>query len=380
VISQERIDWIRLARAERVGPRTFMQLLRSYGSASEAIDALPSLARYGGNNKPLAIPNTASIEQELGACARIGAHIVCAFETEYPELLRHTDDSPAVITIRGDTKCWQRPTLAIVGARNASANGQRFAATLAKELAAEGFTIVSGMARGIDTAAHLASVETGTVAVMAGGIDHIYPQENTKLYHSIVEKGAIIAELPYQAVPKAQHFPLRNRIISGISYGTIVVEAALGSGSLITARMALEQNRELFAVPGFPQDPRCQGTNKLIKDGAVLVGSAQDVLDVIIPLLANHKQIGSFATNSIDFRTLPLTASATAAELDQARQYVLQQLSASPIDLDTLVAMAELPVQWVMHVLLELELAGRLERHSGQRVALIYAQHVLEQQ
>src|SRR5215469_13511510 len=246
----ERLDWLRLCRSENVGPVTFFELLRRYGSAGAALEALPALAGRGGRRGPLALCSRTAAEAELARCAAAGVALIAWGEPDYPALLSAIDDAPPLIALRGRAELLQQRMVAIVGARNASANGRRLARELAGELGAASFVIVSGLARGIDTAAHLGALPSGTVAVLGGGVDIVYPEENRELYDGIAEQGALLAEPPLGTIPQARHFPRRNRIISGISLGTLVVEAAARSGSLITARCALEQGRDVFAVPG----------------------------------------------------------------------------------------------------------------------------------
>src|SRR5262245_7522359 len=275
---KERLDRLRLIRSENVGPVTFRSLLRRFGSARAAIEALPDLARRGGRPTPLRICPAAQAEQELGAAERIGARLLATDDADYPEALAAIDDAPPLLYMRGDGALLRRKAVAVVGARNASANGRRLAEDIARDLGAVGFAVVSGLARGIDHAAHRGSLDSGTIAVVAGGIDVVYPPDNEELQREIARRGLIVAEMPPGVVPQAKHFPRRNRLISGLSLGVLVVEAALQSGSLITARMALEQGREVLAVPGSPLDPRCRGTNNLLRQGAILAEGAADVL------------------------------------------------------------------------------------------------------
>ncbi|MBK3735627.1 DNA-protecting protein DprA, partial [Azospirillum brasilense] len=257
----ERFDWLRLIRSENVGPITFHRLLERFGGAGAALEALPDLAKRGGRTKPLRIAPKADIDRELAANDRIGARLLFSCEPDYPEPLAALDDAPPVVSVLGHPHLLRRRAVALVGARNASMNGKKFAERLARDLGEAGLLVVSGMARGIDTAAHAGALGSGTAAVVAGGADVVYPPENQALYRDIVQQGVVIAESPVGTTPQARHFPRRNRLISGLSLGVLVVEAALRSGSLITARMALEQGREVMAVPGSPLDPRCQGTN-----------------------------------------------------------------------------------------------------------------------
>ena len=274
----ERLDWLRLARTETVGPVTFDQLLRRYGSAARALDALPELARRGGRRVPPRTPSPAEVERELAAGARLGARMIAAVEPDFPPLLAALDPPPPLIWVRGDAGLLQRRAVAVVGARIASAAGQRFARSLAREAGQAGLVVVSGMARGVDGAAHEGALETGTVAVLGGGVDDIYPPEHADLYARLAERGAIVSESPPGARAQAKDFPRRNRLISGLSLAVVVVEAELRSGSLITARLAAEQGREVLAVPGSPLDPRAKGTNDLIRQGAALCEGIDDVL------------------------------------------------------------------------------------------------------
>ena len=266
----ERLDWLRLIRSENVGPVTFYQLLSRFGSAEAALAALPEIAHRGGRARALTICPRATAERELQQLHAAGSRFVAWGEPDYPAALAALDDAPPLISVKGDTTLFARNALAIVGARNASANGRRFARDIALQLGQQGLLVVSGLARGIDGAAHDGALATGTVAVVAGGIDQVYPEENRALHEQIAERGVIVAEMPVGTEPQARHFPRRNRIISGCALGVLVVEAALRSGSLITARFALEQGRDVFAVPGSPLDPRCRGTNDLIRNGAIL--------------------------------------------------------------------------------------------------------------
>ena len=266
----ERRAWVRLIRSEQIGPATFAALLQRYGSASEALNALPRLARRAGRTRGIAIASETAIDEEFERVARIGARLVALPDPEYPTRLAELEAPPPVITVLGEIEILSRPAIAMVGARNASAIAMRFARELARDQGQAGLTVVSGLARGIDAAAHHGSLDTGTVAVLAGGVDNVYPPDNKELYARIREQGAIVSEMPIGFAPVAQHFPRRNRIISGLAQGVVVVEAAMNSGSLITARFAAEQGREVFAVPGSPLDPRCKGTNNLIRDGATL--------------------------------------------------------------------------------------------------------------
>ncbi len=363
----ERLDWLRLIRSENVGPITFYQLLQRFGSAAAALDALPEAARRGGRGRTLKICPRADAERELAAVDKAGARLVAWGEPDYPPALAAVEDAPPLISVRGKAELLSRRAIAVVGARNASTNGRRFAREVAGDLGRRGLLVVSGLARGIDAAAHQGSLETGTVAVVAGGIDVVYPEENQALYEAIAEQGVLVAELPVSTVPQARHFPRRNRIISGISLGVLVVEAALRSGSLITARFALEQGRDVFAVPGSPLDPRCRGTNDLIRRGATLAEGAEDVLTALE---------GPLSTPLTKIHTPALRSPATNGnisekELDQATLRVLEGLGPTPVPVDELVRQCQLSPAIVVTILLELELAGRLERHAGNQVTLL---------
>ena len=261
----DRLDWLRLIRTPSVGPRLFIDLIERFGSPTTAIDALPEIARRAKGKRRLAAPPIADIEAELAHLQVTGGRMIALCEPEYPEPLAAIADPPPVLFVRGDTALLHRPILAIVGARNASSNGRRFAEEIARDLGEAGYVVVSGLARGVDGAAHRGALHTGTIAAVAGGIDVVYPPEHEDLQRQIAETGAVVSEQPVGTQPTARHFPARNRLISGLSAGVLVVEAAQKSGSLITARLALEQGREVFAVPGSPRDPRCRGTNDLIR-------------------------------------------------------------------------------------------------------------------
>jgi DNA processing protein len=359
----ERLDWLRLIRSENVGPITFSQLLSRFGTAAAALKVLPDLARRGGRDKPIKICSTAQAEQEMSAIAAAGAKLVAKGEAEYPAALATIDDAPPVLTLKGHPHLTQSALFAIVGARNASALGIRFARQIAQELGKRDLVIVSGLARGIDRAAHEGALERGTIAVQAGGIDAIYPPENTDLYQKIADTGLLVAELAFGATPKPQHFPRRNRIVSGMSLGVLVVEAANRSGSLITARMALEQNREVFAVPGSPLDPRAFGPNDLIRQGATLVRNADDIIEGLSSAMRRP-----LAAPLLPGVIAPPTPP-SEAELAMLRARVLEKLGPSPVAVDEIVRQIDGPAQAVLVVLLELELAGKLTRHPGHRVS-----------
>jgi DNA processing protein len=358
----QRIDWLRLIRSDNVGPRTFRSLLKHFGSARTALERLPDLARRGGAARPGRICTEEQARAELDASRKIGVSLVAPGEAGYPSRLATLDDAPPLLGVRGSLETLMLPMIAIVGSRNASGAGLKFAGQLARELGEAGFIIISGLARGIDQAAHRASIASGTVAALAGGHDKIYPPEHEDLLAALLEQGAAISEMPLGHVPRAHDFPRRNRLISGAALGVVVVEAAHRSGSLITARMAAEQGREVFAVPGSPLDPRAAGANDLIKQGATLVTEAADVINAVQPIMARPVVLGAGEPESDSFDGEP-----DAGE----RARIVSLLGPSPILLDDLIRMAGTSPAIVRTVLLELELAGRLERHGAGMVSLI---------
>jgi len=368
-------DSLRLIRSENVGPITYAQLLRRYGSAARAVEALPELARRGGRDRPLRIATRAEAERELADAAAIGARPLVRGRPGYPPALERIDNPPPILFARGNPEILQRKAVAVVGARNASAVGQRLARQIAAALAEAGFLVVSGLARGIDGAAHQGALDAGgtaggTLAVMAGGIDQVYPPDHEDLHRRILASGAgaAVAELPFGAVAQARDFPRRNRIIAGVSLGVLVVEAALKSGSLITARLAAEQGREVLAVPGSPLDPRCRGTNDLLRQGATLAESANDVIDALASIVNQSAAAGDVAQQNDNKEEFLAGLDETA--LAAARRAVLQALSPTPVEVDEIIRQCQLSAPIVQAALLELELAGRLSRHPGGRVAL----------
>ena len=357
----QRIDCLRLIRSDNVGPRTFRSLVNHFGSARKALERLPELARRGGAARPGRICSEEDARAELAACGRLGVHLLAPGEDGYPPRLSELDDAPPLLGVRGVRDALMRPIIAIVGSRNASGAGLRFAGTLARDLGEAGFVIASGLARGIDAAAHRASVESGTVAVLAGGHDRIYPSEHQELLEALIAAGgAAISEMPLGHVPRAHDFPRRNRLISGVALGVVVIEAAHRSGSLITARIAAEQGREVFAVPGSPLDPRAAGTNDLIKQGATLTTEAADVINAVEPIMGRPLSLREPDDE-------PLASEPNSG--DRAR--ILDLLGPTPVLLDDLIRMAGTSPAIVRTVLLELELAGRLERHGGGLVSMI---------
>jgi DNA processing protein len=359
----QRLDWLRLIRSENVGPRIFRQLLNYYGGAGAALKALPELARRGGASRNIKVLPLEDAERELEAARRHGVVFVALGEKDYPARLQAIDDAPPLLAVRGQLDTLALPMVAIVGSRNASAADTRFAERIARDLGEAGFGIASGLARGIDAAAHRASLASGTIAVLAGGHDRVYPPEHTDLLASLLEHGAAISEMPMGWEPRARDFPRRNRLISGLALGVVIVEAAARSGSLITARMALEQGREVFAVPGSPLDPRAEGTNGLLKQGATLTTEAADVISVLRPILGGAHY-------------LPIAEPDTISPGDglpdsSVRARIVSLLGVTPVSIDELIRLSGASPAVVRMTLLELDIAGRLDRQPGGLVAII---------
>ncbi len=351
---------LQLARSENVGPVTYRALMQRFGSGERALEAVPELAKRGGGRTITLYPK-ARAEDEIAAIEKAGAHLLIVNVAPYPSLLAQTEDAPPILIAKGHPVLFDKPGIGVVGARNASAAGVRLARELSAGLSARGYGIVSGLARGIDAAAHTASLEGGTIACVAGGIDVHYPPENESLYRDIGARGLLLAEQPLGTVPQGRHFPRRNRIIAGLSQGVLIVEAAMKSGSLITANYATEQGREVMAVPGSPLDPRAQGCNHLIRNGATLVQSVEDIIEALRPL--GGPRLAQWE--------LPFSAAAPVADpSDTERTLLTDLLSATPTPIDELIRLSSLSPATVQMLLLELELAGRLVRHAGGRVAL----------
>lgn len=362
MIPGDAVARLRLIRTDSIGPITYRQLIARFGTAEAALQALPDLARRG--SRSLSVASAADAEAELAQLAAIGAVPLFIGTPAYPTLLAGLESAPPVLSARGDVGLLERPAVAIVGARNASAAGARFARALAADLAAEDMVIVSGLARGIDAAAHQGAMVGGTIAVVAGGVDVVYPPENAALMAEIAEKGLLIAEQKPGVEPQARHFPRRNRIIAGLAAGTLVVEGAPKSGSLITARVAAEAGREVMAVPGSPLDPRAQGCNLLIREGATLVQSAADVIEAL-SAFGGGSQLGLRFKAAEPQWSEPFAPDAGDAE----RAEIERLLSPTPVAIDEIVRLSGLPAAVVATVLLDLELAGGLVRHAGGRVA-----------
>lgn len=395
----QRLDWLRLTRAEGVGPLTFKALINRFGSAAAALEGLPELARRKGRGD-IRVPSRSEAERELTIAAGLGARFIGLGEPDYPALLRASDGAPPLLAVIGDAAVLARPAVAVVGSRNASGAGRTFTGRLAKALTQQGLVVVSGLARGIDTQAHEAALDFATVAVMAGGLDRPYPPENLDLYRRIGERGAAVSEMPFGWVPRGRDFPRRNRIISGLAYGVVVIEAARKSGSLITARFAAEQGREVFAVPGSPLDPRAEGANDLIRNGATLCTGVEDVVRVLGPMIEAPdlfaERVAGEEPGRPTYRNEPLwdeliddDGAAPQAELfgeafedsapeatflagsDDAAGRVVAALGPAPLDIDDVARVAGVSARDLHRVLLDLELAGRIERHGGGRVSLL---------
>ena len=362
----DRIDRIRLFRSENVGPITFRHLLQRYGSAAKALEALPELAARAGRSRGLRVTSKAEAEREMQAITRLGGTVLFEGEAGFPAPLSAVVDAPPLLLVLGHPHLLTRPCVGVVGARNASTNGRRLAGDLAQGLAAAGYVVVSGLARGIDGAAHAGALDGGTVAVVAGEPDVVYPAEHEALHAQIAARGAIVAELPPGPVPQARHFPRRNRIIAGLSLGIVVVEAALKSGSLITARLAAEQGREVMAVPGSPLDPRARGCNDLIRQGAALIETAADALAVL-----DKARSPELFERRGGAGPLPPLPDFVPRETARANDRLLEALGHAPIPLDDVVRETGLPDAQVVAGLMELELAGRVERHPGGQIDLL---------
>lgn len=357
--SEAQFDRLRLIRSPNIGPVSYRQLIARFGNAKAALEALPDLVTRGGGNRAV-VPDPRLVEREMASVAACGASYLFLDDADYPELLFHIDNAPPVLTIKGNLALLARSSIAMVGARNASAGACRFARQLAYELGQGDFTVISGLARGVDTAAHAGSLDSGTVAVIAGGVDVVYPPENRELQDAIAEGGLLIAEQPPGTEPRARHFPYRNRIIAGLAMGTVVIEAAPKSGSLITARLAAEAGREVMAVPGSPLDPRSHGCNQLIREGATLVQNAAEIAELVRPLDLRMKPSAS----------RPQVAAINDEGCSSDRKAVIDLMGMTYVSVDELVRQSGSSQSVVQMVLLEIELAGKLERGAGGKVRL----------
>lgn len=371
---KQRIAWLRLIRSDNVGPATFRELINHFGSAERALEHLPELSRRGGASRAIRIATVEEAEAELEAAQDFRARFVGIGEPDYPPALRTIDGAPPLIAMKGNPAAAIRPMLGVVGSRNASIAGCKFTAQLSIEAGRAGYVIASGLARGIDSAAHRAGLATGTIAALAGGLDRPYPPENIPLLNEIWSgEGLAISEMPFGWEPRARDFPRRNRLIAGLSLGVLVVEAALRSGSLITARLAGDFGRLVFAVPGSPLDPRCQGTNGLLKQGAILVTEAADILDALAP----QRQTDLFSATPLREPPHETTRPLTPPPEDDERGRILSSLGAAPVDVDDIIRHTGIAAPVVYLVLLELDMAGRLYRHPGGLVSLVLGEAAL---
>lgn len=360
----EKLARIRLIRTQNVGPMTYKLLMRRYETAKDALRAVPELAKRGG--RKLVPASLADAEAEFAANEEAGATLLFRGTEQYPRQLDMFDDAPALLSAKGNLHLLQKPMLAMVGARNASINAMRLSEKLASELGGHGYVIVSGLARGIDTAAHNGALDNGTVAVIASGIDLVYPQENSDLFDAIVERGLLLAEMPPGTQPTPRHFPIRNRIIAGLSYGVIVVEAAGKSGSLITARETGERGGEVMAIPGSPLDPRSEGCNKLIREGATLVQNTADILEC----LSRPFTVSQPSPPAVQDANAP---EPNASAVIKCRNIIIEGVGPDPVAIDDIIHLCDMPASIVWAALLELELAGVILRHHGNRVSKIVA-------
>jgi DNA processing protein len=360
----EQLAYLRLARTEKIGPVAFQRLMRLYGDSERALEALPELSARGGRSRPLKAYSLAKAKQEYSDTQKLGGHYLIWSTPDYPSALAALPDAPPVIAAHGHAHLLERPMVAMVGARNASAAALKITHQIAETLSASGMMIVSGLARGVDGAAHRAALSQGTIAVLGNGAAHAYPRENAELQAQIIEQGLLLAENPPDTAPQASLFPRRNRIISGLSLGVIVVEAARRSGSLITARFAGEQGREVMAVPGSPLDARCLGSNNLLRDGASLIETAEDVMGLLRPLIERPE---------MDARPKAfLSAPSAPPSIDDAdRQALIELMGPVPMSVDALIEQSKMPVPQVHLILLELDLAGRLTQEPGGKICLI---------
>ncbi|MEK1926468.1 MAG: DNA-processing protein DprA [Rhizobium giardinii] len=364
---RQRIAWLRLIRSDNVGPATFRDLINHFGSAETALEMLPELSRRGGSTRAIRVATVAEAEKELASAHRFGARFLGIGEPDYPPAMRQIDGAPPLLAVKGNPAIGTVPSLGIVGSRNASISGTKFAAMIARDVGRAGYAIISGLARGIDTAAHRASLDTGTIAALAGGLDQPYPPENIGLLDEITEgNGLAISEMPFGWEPRARDFPRRNRLIAGVSLGLAVVEAASRSGSLITARYAADFGRLVFAVPGSPLDPRCHGTNGLLKDGAIVTTEAQDILQALAPVSRIDLFTPPQAEEPGEYEPGPMTP--PPDENDRMR--ITDALGPTPVEVDDIIRHTGLSASAVYLVLLELDLAGRLHRHPGGLVSL----------
>jgi len=396
----QRLDWLQLTRSDNIGPRTFHSLITRFGGAGGALAALPKFADQKIGGRPFRIASRDDCERELAALDKLGGRFIAVVEADYPAALRQIDGPPPLIAMRGEARALARPMVAIVGSRNASGTGLIFTEKLARGLAEAGFVIVSGLARGIDQSAHRASLQGGTIAVLAGGLRNIYPAEHVPLANDICAHGALISEMPLGWEPRGRDFPRRNRLVSGLALGTVVIEAARRSGSLITARFANEQGREVFAVPGSPLDPRAEGANDLLRQGATLCTCSEDVIEALAPLVAAgiSRRGGLFeepVADPVDDRLwdevetedrsasghetrraasptpVPLRRATLSGTTRNLVERVQELLGPSPVTIDDLVRATGHSAAEIQAAIMELDILGQIGRHGGNRVSLI---------
>ena len=364
---RQRLAWLRLIRSDNVGPATFRDLINHFGSAETALEALPELSRRGGSTRSVRVASREETLAELDFAQRFGAGFIGIGEPGYPQALRQVEGAPPLIAVKGNASVLRQPAIGMVGARNCSVSGAKFAAMLAREIGRAGYSIVSGFARGIDTAAHRASIATGTIGVLAGGLDKPYPPENEPLVVEMLrENGLLISEMPFGWEPRARDFPRRTRLIAGIGLGLVVIEAAARSGSLITARYAGNFGRLVFAVPGSPLDPRSEGANGLIKDGASLITGANDIIEAMAPV----SRIDLFSPQQLSEPIYEDDKPMALPPSERERDLIVSALGPTPAEIDDIIRHTGLPAQSVYLVLLELDLAGRLHRHAGGMVSI----------
>lgn len=379
---EQRLNWLRLIRSENVGPATFRDLINHFRSAGAALEALPELMAKNNSGRRIKIASRDIAEREMDSAQRFGARFIGMGEPEYPTILRNIDYPPPLLCIRGNTDTFKKTSIAIVGSRNASISGNKLTTRFASELGQAGIVVVSGLARGIDTSAHTHSLKTGTVAVFAGGIDTIFPEENTNLASAILDNdGLLVSEMPVGWRPRSQDFPKRNRLIAGLCEATLVIEAAKRSGSLISARLANEAGRAVFAIPGSPLDPRSEGANWLIKQGATLVTSPQDIIDDILATTERSNNLDeaddlfAYQENALEKEKDDIPDAGGVISMEESneeiRDRILKALGPSPVEIDDIIRFANATPGQVQMVIVELSLAGRIERHSGNRVSLI---------
>ncbi|NRA73392.1 MAG: DNA-protecting protein DprA [Rickettsiales bacterium] len=377
MVDQENLARLRLIRSENVGSRTFFSLLKYFKTAQNAIKRVKNLSLEGKLKKNIKLCSEDRAINEIEKTLAYGAELIFYDDKRYPALLKEISDYPPVITVVGKRMdLLSKDKVAIVGSRNATTNGTNFAYKIASEISENGYVTVSGLARGIDSYVHRGSFQNGTIAFMASGIDHIYPLENKNLYRETIEQGLVMTEQEFGSLPKAVYFPQRNRIISGLARAVVVIEAGIKSGSLITAKYAIEQNREVFAVPGFPLDFRYGGTNYLIKQGACLLEKSDDVLEFLkqIPCISMNKsesEASLFGDNKRKFKTRDIENQFSQKDLDKLHELVLAKLGTMPISTNQLVQELKVSIDILSLVLIELELAGKIARIGSNQIMLV---------